>query len=164
MTASAPLAPSALIKWGMKQVALTKDLGTLDWLRRNDCEDRIEAFFGSRKQQQEIGGWDSVDSEPPSQNPIRLSHGYDETKELRDLTIEDMKEAARFRGGECLSSSMEPGDLDSQLDWECGCGLKFRAKPRTILLGGHWCPKCNESWDYEKQAEKNQFLRQVWDI
>ena len=93
----------------------------------------------------------------------RLSHGYDESKPLSTLDIEDMRSAAKFRGGECLSQSMTTGDMRTPLEWRCGCGHTFKATPTLVLLGGHWCDKCMPApWKYDEVAEKSQFLVQVW--
>lgn len=54
-----------------------------------------------------------------------LDHGYDETKPDEQLDIEDMRQAAAFRGGKCLSESMEKGDLYTKLEWECHDGHRF---------------------------------------
>lgn len=159
-----PLVPAFAIKAVMKRVALTRDLGTLDWLRRDDCEDRIRAFFKSREHRESIGGWDTFDATPPSEHPIRLSHGYDEEKGDCNLELDDMKKAAEFRGGECLSESMKTGDLKTVLKWKCAMGHTFHATPLTILKGGHWCPECvpaDGNWNYEEQARKNLFLAQT---
>ncbi len=158
-----PLVPAWLIKAAMKHVALTRDLGTLDWLRRNDCEQKIKAFFGSREMWSKIPGWDKFDTTPPSEHPIRLNHGYDEEKTEAELSIADMRDAAAFRGGKCVSTSMTRGDLDTPLEWECAFGHRFTATPRLILKGGHWCPKCLPSpWNYDEEAKRNPFLAQVW--
>lgn len=158
-----PLAPAWLIKSGMKKVAKIKGLGTLDWLNRTDCEDKIKAFFGSREEQKKIGGWAEQDLSEPSKEPLRLYHGYDETKPDSSLKLNDMQQAAEFRGGKCLSNYMEPGDFDTPLEWECCFGHKFSASPRLILKGGHWCPDCLPApWRYDAEAKKNKFLAQVW--
>lgn len=160
-TRLAPLAPPFIIKLGMKKVALTKDLGTLDWLRRNDCEDKINAFFGSREEHKSIGNWEDFDTNPPSDRPLRLAHGYDETKPVKEINLKDMNDVAEFRGGECCSKQMTTGDIDSPLKWRCGLGHSFIASPRLIIKGGHWCPECACTWNYEVQAEKNKFLAQL---
>ncbi|MDE5887136.1 MAG: NAD(P)-dependent oxidoreductase [Muribaculaceae bacterium] len=158
-----PLAPAFLIKWGMKQVAKTKDYGTLDWLRRDDCEEKIEAYFGSREAQSKIRSWEDADIHRPSEEVILLSHGYDESKSEKELDIEDMREAARFRGGECLSETMRKGDLDTPLKWRCAFNHQFEATPRLVLKGGHWCPECLPApWRYDEEARVNPFLAQVW--
>lgn len=158
-----PLAPAFVIKEAMRFVAKTKGLGPIDWLRRNDCEDRIKEFFGSREKQAAIPGWDKIDLSRPSDEIVRLNHGYDETKPESELCLEDMQEAAKFRGGLCLSEDMTPGDLDTPLEWQCAFGHKFTASPRLILKGGHWCPECLPSpWNYYEEAKVNPFLAQVW--
>lgn len=158
-----PLAPAFVIKAAMRHVAKTRDLGPLDWLRRDDCEEKIKAFFGSREAQAAIPGWKDFDLTPPSDTPVRLSHGYDESKPTETLDIEDMREAARFRGGRCLSETMKRGDLDTPLEWECAFGHRFSLRPRTVLKGGHWCPDCLPApWRYDREAKVNPFLAQVW--
>lgn len=71
-----------------------------------------------------------------------MSHGYDESKPRAELAIDDMQAKARFHGGECLSRTMEPGDMATPLDWSCEKGHRFKASPAAVLLGGHWCPEC----------------------
>lgn len=158
-----PLSPAFLIKAAMRSVAKTRGLGTLDWLRRDDCEQRIKAFFGSREAQAAIPGWKDTDLSRPSETPVRLSHGYDESKPVSELDLDDMRGAAKFRGGRCLSEEMKPGDLDTPLEWECAFGHRFRMRPRTVLKGGHWCPDCLPApWRYDAEAKVNPFLAQVW--
>ena len=57
---------------------------------------------------------------------------------------------------------MRKGDLDTKLIWRCGhCGKVFKASPRLILLGGHWCPHCyipKKSWNYDSIAKTNPFI------
>ncbi len=94
---------------------------------------------------------------------MKLDHGYDESKPKFQLDIDDMKFAARFRGGKCLSIHMIKGDLKTKLKWECAFGHEFKGSPRLILLGGHWCPECEAPpWNYSKIAKKNPFFAQVW--
>ena len=93
----------------------------------------------------------------------RLDHGYDETKPLAELGIDDMRRAAEFRGGKCLSDSMVNGDMRTKLQWECAFGHRFEASPTLVLLGGHWCDECMPApWRYDEQAAHNPFLAQVW--
>ena len=63
-------------------------------------------------------------------------------EQLSELGIEDMRQAAEFRGGKCLSATMTKGDLATKLEWECAFGHRFSASPALILLGGHWCEEC----------------------
>ena len=156
-----PLAPALIIKAAMRHVARTPGMGPLDWLRRSDCEERITAFFGSREEIQAIPDWSHFDLSRPSDKAVLLSHGYDESKPDSELDISDMKSAAEFRGGKCLSASMAKGDIDTPLEWECSFGHRFKL-PRTVLKGGHWCPDCLPTpWKYDEEARKNPFLAQV---
>lgn len=158
----APLAPAWCIKMGMKQIASSKGLGTLNWIRTQN-QDRISAYFGTMADYEAIPGWDRFDTSRPSEQPTRLDHGFDESKPVRDLDIEDMRQAAIFRGGKCLSTEMKRGDLTTPLEWECALGHRFRASPNLILMGGHWCPTCEPTpWNYDVIARRNPFLAQVW--
>ncbi|MDE6577175.1 MAG: NAD(P)-dependent oxidoreductase, partial [Muribaculaceae bacterium] len=120
-------------------------------------------YFGSREEQKKIGGWKDFELRHPSDKVVHLSHGYDESKPESELNIEDMREAARFRGGKCLSETMTEGDLDTPLKWECAYGHEFEATPRLVLKGRHWCPECLPApWRYEEEVKVNPFLAQVW--
>ena len=119
----------------------------------------------------------------PTEQPVVLSHGYDETKPLADFTLADMQQAAAYRGGMCLSKEMVQGDLDTPLEWQCAEGHRFKASPRLILLGGHWCPECfpfpyhnanldgleeagiptyTRPWQWDNEAKRNPFFAQLW--
>ena len=95
---------------------------------------------------------------------MHLDHGYDESKRDEDLDLEDMKSAARFRGGECLSESMKKGDLYTPLKWRCHDGHEFYAAPYTVIKAGHWCEECEPLgvWDFDRQARFSPFYAQVW--
>lgn len=131
-----------------------------------DCnmDDRIEAYWGSRK------AWEAL---PENYNDfnhffdwdkkIVLDHGYDESKPESELTLDDMKKAAEFRGGECLSTKMKKGDWSTQLEFKCAFGHTFKASPRLVLEGGHWCDECErKSWNYGQRAKVDPFFAQVW--
>ncbi|MGM9760361.1 MAG: NAD-dependent epimerase/dehydratase family protein [Parabacteroides sp.] len=157
-----PLAPAWCIKMGMKQIAKKKGLGTLDWIHRSNSY-RISSYFRSMEDYRQIPGWDQFDTTRPSDTPTYLDHGFDESKPVADLDIEDMKQAAAFRGGKCLSSQMKRGDLTTPLQWECCFGHRFQASPNLVLMGGHWCPECEPTpWNYDVMARQNPFLAQVW--
>ena len=74
-----------------------------------------------------------------------------------------MKKAAEFRGGECLSTKMKKGDWSTQLEFKCAFGHTFKASPRLVLEGGHWCDECErKSWNYGQRAKVDPFFAQVW--
>ena len=143
---------------------MDKTFGTLGWLKHNN-EERIKAYFGSREERESIPSWEvmrdiKLAGEAEAE---RLSHGYDESKPLAELDIDDMRQAAAFRGGKCLSESMTKGDLATQLEWECSVGHRFFASPALVLLGGHWCDECMPApWRFDEEAKRNPFFAQVW--
>ena len=149
-----------------------KDLyGTLSWFKTDD-KDRISAFYGSREKWEKVSkSWDDFDIWYPQESAREVSaaqlldHGYDEGKPLSELDIEDMKKAARFRGGECLSETMEKGDIYTPLRWKCAHGHEFMMTPNLVLRGGHWCEKelpTDFHWAYDREAKVNPFFAQVW--
>ncbi|GAB5451422.1 MAG: NAD(P)-dependent oxidoreductase [Halioglobus sp.] len=126
---------------------------------------RISAFYKDRASWEAIPGhWEGI-RRPDFEDYRRLDHGYDETRPVEDLALSDMQQAARFRGGECLSAAMHSGDLLQPLDWRCWRGHEFSMTPNTVLRGGHWCPDCAPQkigWDYDEEARHNPFFAQVW--
>ena len=162
---------AACAKPFMKKIAKTPDFGTLDWVEKNNKQ-RLDIYFGGMDEWKKIPSkWEDFDlikfdKDNSAAEQFKLDHGYDETKPEAELDIEDMKQAAKFRGGECLSETMTKGDMATKLKWKCGhCGAEFEASPALILLGGHWCPECyipHKAWDYDAIAKTNPFFAQVW--
>ena len=154
--------PKSFLKNFVFKKEAEKPFGTLHWIKNNN-QQRITAFFGSKEKWEAIPGWDKFKFEQASKVPTKLNHGYDESKSKSELDIEDMKQAAAFRGGKCLSESMVKGDLKTKLKWECAFGHQFEASPTLVLLGGHWCPECMPlPWNYDEEAKRNPFFAQVW--
>jgi hypothetical protein len=58
---------------------------------------------------------------------------------LRKLTLEQIQEDARRRGGRCLSDAYA-GSL-ALLQWECAEGHRWAA-PAHAIRQNHWCKKC----------------------
>lgn len=162
----ASMVPASLVKAGMRFVAGKKPFGPLYW-RKTDNDRLIDAFFGSREIMENLPEWEGIPEDElgePRTPAITLSHGYDETKPEEELVLEDMREAAHFRGGECMSASMTKGDIDTPLEWRCHAGHTFRATPRLVLKGGHWCHEClSPDTDGDYEAERNPFFAQIWD-
>jgi len=155
--------PSVIRKKVFEPLAKEKPDSPYYWIEHN-IEDRVTAFFKSREEFEDIPGWDKLNLEYPDwYNFKRLDHGYNENKPLEELDIEDMRKAAKFRGGECLSQSMTKGDLYTKLRWKCAFGHTFEATPNLVLRGGHWCPECAPPpWNYDAEAKVNPFFAQVW--
>ena len=160
-----------IVKLAMWFMANSKEHGTQWWIK-NKVRARINAYYGSLQKYQAIPDWDRMDLTEPTQQQVVLNHGYDETKPLSELTIEDMQQAAAFRGGKCLSETMVKGDLDTRLTWQSASGHQFEASPRLILLGGHWdyldmpWPYAGEPgerpWHWDAVAKENPFFAQLW--
>lgn len=175
----AKLLPPSLISKLAIQRLLGDDNAPYEWIKSGDAG-KVKAYFGSKENIEccptdwknyavlakgelpdETIDYDALKS---IENAKLLSHGYDERKPDSELDIEDMREAAAFRGGECLSQTMVKGDLYTRLLWKCHDGHEFYAIPYTVLKAGHWCPKCchPEPWDYDRLAKFMPFYAQVW--
>ncbi len=155
-------AVAAAAKPFMKKIAETELYGTLHWKATRN-KDRISAYYGTEADMHGIGNWDRFKIERPTEEITLLDHGYDESKPDSELDIEDMRKAAAFRGGECLSETMVKGDLFTPLKWKSARGNEFEMTPNLVLKGGHWCPEeLPWPWDYDKEAEINPFFAQVW--
>jgi nucleoside-diphosphate-sugar epimerase len=148
----------------MKPLAFASPDSTMYWVQHN-LQDRISAFFKDRECWRAIPQqWDDI-RRPGYQDYRRLDHGYDESLADSALGLAHMQSAARFRGGQCMASSMQAGDLFTPLDWRCWRGHTFSMAPNTVLKGGHWCPQCEPArngWDYDEEARNNPFFAQVW--
>ena len=137
-----------------------KRMGTY-WMIENNEEDWIKAFFGSKEQLEAIPDWDHFKLYHPSEEVTYLNHGYDESKKIEELTIEDLKGIAEFRGGQCLATEIK--DIYTPIKWKSAEGYEFEMSINAVVQGGHWCPEClKEEWTYGKQAKYNPFLGQVW--
>jgi nucleoside-diphosphate-sugar epimerase len=148
----------AITRGQLKKLANSKD-GTMYWIRVGKTS-KINAFYGSLEAYRQIPDWEtdmpSLDHNQPFH---RLDHGYDESREK--LYLEDLKQAAGFRGGELLAESWQ-GDMHAGLKWRCCQGHLFKMSPHAMLKGGHWCHDCiSPPWNYQVLSEKNLFAAQV---
>ncbi|MBQ2441601.1 MAG: NAD(P)-dependent oxidoreductase [Paludibacteraceae bacterium] len=169
-----------IIKLVMGRLANSTEHGTQWWIK-NNIEQRIHAYYGSLEAYKNIPAWDKMDLSHNSNEAVLLEHGYDEKKPKEQLCLQDMQQAAMFRGGKCLSETMQTGDWDTPLRFECAEGHTFEASPRVILLGGHWCIHClpnpykdnsnavfaetgatERPWQWDKEARQNPFFAQLW--
>src|SRR5574344_1676492 len=156
------IVPACIIKLAMRPMAYKKKWGTQWWIKHNE-QNRINAYYGSVEAWKNIPDWKHQNLSHPSNEARIIDHGYDELKPRSEWTIEDMQQAAAFRGGKCLSPTMTKGDFRTPLEWECQFGHKFTASPALILQGGHWCPECLPTpWNYDEIAKGNPFFAQIW--
>ncbi len=181
-----------VVKAVMRHVANTPIHGTQRWIKdvlsaddntRRKALQRIAAYYGSVENYKAIPDWNRFGAGEVKNQAVVLSHGYDESKPAAELGIDDMRAAAEYRGGRCLSKTMQKGDLTTPLEWQCASGHTFKASPRLILLGGHWCPECfpypykngdieglaqtgiptyHRPWQWDKEARLNPFFGSLW--
>ena len=168
-----------LVKLAMYAMAMKKEHGTQWWIRHNK-QQRIAACYGSMEKYRAIRPWREQNLDRPTEQAVLLDHGYEESKPMVDFTLEDMRRAAAFRGGRCLTTDEELQTAlnesqfiwDTPLRWQCAEGHTFEATPRLILLGGHWCPDCfpwpyadekdARPWQWDREARRNPFFAQLW--
>ena len=62
---------------------------------------------------------------------------------ISSVTIEDIQEIAKERGGECLSKYYVNNSI--KLKWRCNCGHEWLAAAIGVKNGNTWCPVCRES-------------------
>lgn len=171
---AAKLVPSALIRLFLFRRLLGDGNAPAKWIKKGD-EGRVIAAFGGMEEALSLphdwedfavadaAQWGGREARPLENCKDKLlSHGYDESKRPSGWTIEDMRAAAAFRGGACLSEKMGATPYD-KLQWCCSEGHVFSASPYTVLKGGHWCPAClSEGWNFDSLAPKSPFYAQVW--
>ncbi|WQD12934.1 MAG: hypothetical protein U1U88_001078 [Lawsonella clevelandensis] len=121
----------------MMKPILNEDRGMLRFIKHKDPKG-MSAYFGGYDEWKKIGDWDSFVPPSPSKEVTYLDHGYDESKEIKDLTVKELQEAAKFRGGKLLSKKYS-GDPYEALRWEGAMGYEFDASPFAVLKAGHWC-------------------------
>ena len=155
-----------LKKFWMKSIAETPVYGTLWWAKNRDTA-RMTAFYGGQEAFEKLPTrWEDFELIFPDTNSdspqVRiLDHGYDESKPFEALTLEDLRRAAAFRGGECLAQELP--DLYTPILWRSAQGNEFRMSANLVLRGGHWCPQeLPWPWDYDAEARRNPFFAQVW--
>ncbi len=172
----AKIIPSKLIKFfAIKRLLL--DSNSPSYWHKNKELGKIISAFGSEENFKKLpkkwknfnllienkdgeGNYINYEELKNINNAKLLNHGYDESK--GEINIDDLKQAAKFRGGKLLSDKME--GLETKLLWECSKGHKFEAKPFTIIKAGHFCEKCfeNHTWNFDDLANKSDFYGQVY--
>lgn len=160
-----PYAP-ILKKAMMEPIARVEHYGTL-WWAEHAVPERMSAYYGGMEQYRALPDkWQDFALVFPSKKADsaqvrRLDHGYDESRPFESLTLEDLRRAARFRGGECLAETLT--DLYTPILWRSARGNEFWMSPNLVLRGGHWCPaELPWPWDYDTEAKLNPFFAQVW--
>lgn len=152
-------------QWWIKK----SEKGTKDEIRR--AKQRISAYYGTLEAYRAIPDWEHMDVSHNSETPVLLDHGYNETKDVDQLTDAELQQAAAFRGGKYLGKDT----------WQDAEGRTFKASRRLVLLGGHWSPYDipfpfndpedaqydpselgERPWQWDKVAKQNPFFAQLW--
>lgn len=161
------LAPAWAVKLAMKPFAFAKGNGTQSWVKDNP--DKLSAYYGSLEQYKSIKTWAQMRPGKMEKNLPKaiengdvttLSHGYDESKSIYDLSKEELQAAAALRGGEYLGpvGELAKGSLHR---WKCEKGHEFSSSLEWVLLGGGWCPECGYLVEEPYGPTRNEFLKQV---
>jgi hypothetical protein len=56
------------------------------------------------------------------------------------ITLGDCRQAARAKGGRCLSTKYE--NSKTKMEWECKLGHRWSARFADIKTQGSWCRMC----------------------
>ena len=165
----ARLVPASLIKAFLKPMAYEKGLGTQSWAK--DDEEKLAAYYGSREEYESIRSWEQVrpaaaletnlDKARAAGQVRDLPKGYDDSKSIYSLTVEEIKAAAEFRGGRFLGPEKSIGEKGAIFDWECENGHRFSSSLEYVLLGGGWCPECGYDKVYTTTSPMNRFISAV---
>lgn len=144
------------------------------WLNDRDSA-KVQAYFGCADDVKKIptvwkdtkliakGDYGDYAEMKKTENAEYLSHGYDEDKPIEKWRIEDLRQAAEFRGGQCLSEDIGK-NVYKKVKWQCAEGHTFESSPYTVLRGGHWCPHCTipEPCQFDRIAKVAPFYAQIW--
>ena len=158
------------VKAAMWFMANSKEHGTQWWIKKLKDENlklkvskRVAAYYGSLEAYKAIPDWRHMDVSHNSETPVLLDHGYDESKDVDQLSDAELQKAAAFRGGKYLGNDT----------WQDANGHSFQASRRVILLGGHWSPfdmpypyegqqEPARPWHWDQVARQNPFFAQLW--
>ena len=69
---------------------------------------------------------------------------------MSKLTIEDMQEIAKARGGICLST--EYVNNKTKLEWQFSRGHIWKQRPDMIKNDNNWCPICSRKNSKNKKS------------
>ena len=175
------IVPAKLIKKFAIERLLTNSNAPQQWIKLGK-KGRIDAFFGGQEAYEKLPkSWDKypvtalgqTDQGPIDYQDLKdeskaqryaLNHGFDDSKADSQITFEDVKSAASYRGGSVISESMKTGDLHTKLKWKCHNGHVFESTAFTVLRGGFWCPECCQAlpWAFDKAAAHIPFYAQIW--
>lgn len=139
------------------------------WYKHNDVA-RLTAFFGSKEKYENLPKkwenfklWDYQEAKK-IENYKPIDYGFDINKKDSEITYDDLVNAAKKHGGKLLATSFKKGDVYTKLEWETQDGEKFKARPYTVLRGGHWYNKLYKEyvWEFDRLSKKDKIYAEIW--
>jgi len=139
------------------------------WYKHNDIP-RLTAFFGSKeayenqpKKWEDFKLWDAREAKTLKlYKPI--DYGFDINKKDIDISLKDLENVAKMHGGKLLTTSFKTGDVYTKVEWENQDGQRFKARPFTVLRGGHWWNALYKDyiWEFDRLSKKDKIYAQYW--
>ena len=166
---AARIVPKKLIK-RFSIVSTMKDSNAPQyWYKHGDIA-RLTAFFGSKEayenqptKWEDFNLWDASDAK--KLKPIKkIDYGFDINKPDKEISLDDLLNVAKMHGGKLLTTSFKKGDVYAKVEWENSDGVKFTARPYTVLRGGHWWNALYKEyvWDFDRLSKKDKIYAQYW--
>ena len=165
----AKILPKKWIKKRFIDKLLDKKHSPSNWVKVND-DARITAFFGSKENYYNIDNdWNNFNLSCKSEgyensknNPNLINYYYDVDKDIKDITIDDLRNVATAHGGRLISN--EYNNPYQKLEWETQDKEIFMAKPYTILKCGHWYNTSYKvyAWDFDRLSKKDKIYASIW--
>ena len=114
-----------------------KDMQELAASKGGKCLSKVYVNCNTKLQ------WRCIEGHTFLMNPASVQQGQwcPYCAGVAKLTIEEMQELARQKGGVCLSNKYI--NDRTKLKWRCKEGHVWDAMPHNIK-SGHWCPKCKK--------------------
>ncbi len=175
----AKIVPKALIR---KLVIehLRKDANAPAYWKKHGDIGKLTAFFGGEKEYDALPArWEdfpllcegkgkngAVDYNAlrDIRNAVPIDCGFDADKADEDITIADLRAAAKAHGGELVSETFAAGDLYTPVEWKTQDGDVFTARPYSVLRAGHWFNRTYKEnvWEFDRLARKDGVYAQIW--
>ena len=174
----ARIVPKKLMKAMVIKRLLKSPNAPYYWLKHND-EARMLAYFGGVERFNSIpkdwkdfilvlkgktpdGG--TLDYEKLVSTPTHLEHYFDINKDRKLISIDDLRNVAKARGGKLLTEDFKDGDIYRKVRWVNSDGEKFEARPHTVLYCGHWMNVSYKeyAWDFDRLAKTDKMVAQIW--
>ncbi len=172
------IVPKKLLKQIIIKRLLRSSNAPRYWYKHHD-ESRMLAYFKGSKEYEKIPHkWENVyllsDGKDSKGNPVDytkikntstyLNYPVDLDKDSKEITIEDLRKYAEYRGGKLITKEFKKGEIYTKLRWQNHDGIEFEATPFTVLYCGHWHNVSYEkyAWDFDRQAKFDKLIAEVW--